>query len=149
MRMTGFLAAGLASAALAAPPSIETFASRPRVEGVTISADGRYLAVVMTHAGKGAVLVRERSNAETQNGRMVLAEPEHFRISRCRFANNTRLLCSFRAMGFDRVVYAVARLVAVDADGRNMKVLVQNPMWRRASSRTGCCTGIRGISTPC
>jgi len=127
MRPTGLLLAGLASVGLAAPPAIETFASRPEVEGAAISPDGRYLATIQTHVGKGALLVRERINGEFQGGTGLLAEPEHFQISWCRFATDTRVLCSFRSMGSESgVIFAVARLVAIDADGRNMKVLVQN-----------------------
>jgi len=127
MRLRGLLAIGLASTALAGPPSIETFAARPAVEGAAISPDGRYLATIETLAGRGGVILRERVNGQFQGGKSVLGEPEHFRIGWCRFATNTRLLCSFHGMGFDgRVVFAATRLVGVDADGRNMKVLIQN-----------------------
>jgi dipeptidyl aminopeptidase/acylaminoacyl peptidase len=133
MRLTAILTIALAGMALAdppprtAPPTIETFASRPAVEGVAISPDGRYLATIQTQAGKGRVWVSERIAERFEGGRVLLAEPEHFRVSWCRFASNTRLLCSFRGMGASgRGVIAATRLVAVDADGRNMKVLVQD-----------------------
>jgi len=127
MHLTGLVATGLTTLALAAPPSIETFAARPEIEHATISPDGHYLATVEVHGGRGGVLVRELANGEVKDSRGILGEPEHFQIGWCRFASNTRLLCSFHAMGRDRgVVYPVARLVAVDADGRNMRVLVQN-----------------------
>jgi dienelactone hydrolase len=113
--------------ALAGPPSIDTFASRAAVEGAAISPDGRYLATIETQAGRGRVLIRERINDSFQSAGLLLTEPEHSRVSWCQFASSTRLLCSFRGMGLDgRVVFAGTRLVGVDADGRNMKVLVQN-----------------------
>jgi len=87
------------------------------VEGAAISPDGRYLATIETLAGRGAVILRERVNGTFQGGKSVLGEPEHFRIGWCRFATNTRLLCSFRGMGFNgRVVFAATRLVGVDAE---------------------------------
>jgi hypothetical protein len=46
---------GVASRA-ASPPSIEDFASRPQVEEVSISPDGRYLAVIQTLDGRGLVV---------------------------------------------------------------------------------------------
>jgi dienelactone hydrolase len=113
--------------ALAGPPSIETFAARPAVEWAAISPDGRYLATIETQAGRGAVVVRKRVNGKFQSGELVLGEPEHFYLGGCRFATNTRLLCSYHTMGFNGLmVYPATRLVGVDADGRNMKVLIQN-----------------------
>ena len=127
VRLTVLLAASFASGALAAPPSIETFAARAEVEGVAISPDGHFLATVVTHAGRGGVLIQQVMNGEPGGGQLVLGEPDHFHISWCRFATNTRLLCGFHGMGSEAgVVYPVGRLVAVDADGRNMKVLAQN-----------------------
>ena len=108
------------------PPSIEDFASRQSIEDVSISPDGRYLAVIRTHDGKAMTLVSDRSLGRDQTMRFVLSEPEHFRMVWCRWATNTRLLCGFRAMVKEGFVYSVTRLVAVDADGKNMRVLIQN-----------------------
>jgi hypothetical protein len=35
-------------------PSIEEFAARSRIEDVTISPDGRYLALIQAHSGRAA-----------------------------------------------------------------------------------------------
>jgi dienelactone hydrolase len=109
-----------------APPSIEDFASRPQVEDVSISPDGRYLALIQTRDGRAMVVVSDRQAGSDQILRHVLSEPEHFHLNWCRWATNTRLLCSFVGMARDRVVYSVTRLVAVDADGKKMHVLMQN-----------------------
>ena len=114
------------SARASAPPSIEDFASRQSIENVSISPDGRYLALIRAQNGKGIVVVSDRSLGKGQTMQTVLAEPEHFRIAWCRWATNTRLLCGFRAMAKERFVYSVTRLVAVDADGKNVRVLMQN-----------------------
>jgi dipeptidyl aminopeptidase/acylaminoacyl peptidase len=114
------------TARASAPPSIEDFASRQSIESVSISPDGRYLALIRTHDGKASVLVSDRSLGKDQTMQSVLGEPEHFRIAWCRWATNTRLLCGFRAMTKEMFVYSVTRLVAVDADGKNMRVLIQN-----------------------
>ena len=127
MHLTGLLAAGLTGIVLAAPHSIETFAARAAIEGAAITPDGRHVAIVQTQAGRGMVVVRERANGTLQGAKLVLAEPEHFRIVWCRFATNTRLLCGLRGMAFENdIVFSVARLVAVDTDGRHLTVLVQN-----------------------
>jgi dienelactone hydrolase len=117
---------GLTSGHAATPPSIEDFASRPQVEDVSISPDGRYLAMIQPRDGKGYAVVSDRRAGKDQAARLVITEPDHFRLNWCRWATNTRLLCGLRAMVNDRVVYAITRLVAVDADGRNLRVLIQN-----------------------
>jgi dienelactone hydrolase len=110
----------------AAPPTILDFASRPRIEDVSISPDGRYLALIQTQDGKAVAVVSDRKAGKDQVMRPVLAEPEGFRITWCRWATNTRLMCGFLGMAHDRFVYGVTRLAAVDADGKNMRVLIQN-----------------------
>jgi hypothetical protein len=110
----------------AAPPTILDFASRPRVEDVSISPDGRYLALIQTQDGKATAIVSDRQAGKDQLMRPVLSEPERFRMTWCRWPTNTRLMCGFLGMVHGRVVYPVTRLVAVDADGKNMRVLIQN-----------------------
>ena len=85
-----------AASAAAAAPSIEDFASRPQVEDVSISPDGRYLAEIRTRDGKALTFVADRNAGKDQTLRLVLAEPDHFSMTWCRWATNTRLLCSFR-----------------------------------------------------
>lgn len=117
-----FAARGLA----AGPPSIEDFASRPRIEGVSISPGGRYLALIESLDGKGIVLVVDRTPGAPAEAHPVLREPDHFYFSWCRWATDTRLLCGLRGMVREQFVYGISRLVGVDADGKNMKVLVQS-----------------------
>jgi dipeptidyl aminopeptidase/acylaminoacyl peptidase len=115
-------------AAQAAAPSLEDFASRPRIEDVSISPDGRYVALIGTRDGKATAFVEDRQAGKDQHERGVIAEPDHFQMTWCRWATNTRLLCGFRGMVNDRFVYGITRLVAVDADGKNVRVLMQNSM---------------------
>jgi dienelactone hydrolase len=108
-------------------PAVEAFAARARLEDVSISADGRYLALVETVRGKAAAVVLRRAPQERGPGQVVIEEPAHFRFLWCRWATNTRLLCSLRGMAGDRgAVYPVTRLVGVDANGRHQRVLLEN-----------------------
>jgi dienelactone hydrolase len=117
---------GMASHA-ASPPSIEDFASRSRVEGVSISPDGRYLALIQTRDGKGFVVIADRQAGKDGVLRPLFAEPDQFLFSWCHWATKTRLLCGLRAISTERgYLFPVTRLVAVDADGKNMRVLMQN-----------------------
>jgi dienelactone hydrolase len=134
--MNGFtyvLLAMIAGAAVSAaesaqaPPSIEVFAARPRISGVAISPDGRYLSLLQAQNGKAAVVVVERQGGPARSMKVVMGEPDKFRIKWCNWATATRLLCAYQAILEDYgVVYSITRLVAVDADGGNMRVLLQN-----------------------
>jgi dipeptidyl aminopeptidase/acylaminoacyl peptidase len=45
----------------------------------------------------------------------------------CRWANNSRLVCGYRAMAKEMgVIFPITRMVAVNADGSDVKVLIQN-----------------------
>jgi fermentation-respiration switch protein FrsA (DUF1100 family) len=72
----------------AAPPSIETFAARSRIEGVAVSPDGRYLSLIQTQHGTAAVVVIERKDGTAGSRKVVLGEPENFRIAWCRWATD-------------------------------------------------------------
>lgn len=118
------LLVALSAAAAVPPPTVEAFAARARLEDVTISPDGRYLAFIQTAHGHAGAVVLDR---QTQERKIVIGEPEHFHFIWCRFATGTRLVCSLRGMILGSgAVYPVTRLVAVDADGRRQRVLLQN-----------------------
>jgi dienelactone hydrolase len=111
----------------ATPPTIQDFASRPGVEGVSISPDGRYLALIQTHDGVGFVVTADRQAGKDRVLLPLFREPEHFLLTWCHWATKTRLLCGLRAITSERgYLFPVTRLVAVDADGKNMRVLMQN-----------------------
>ena len=114
------------STVVAAPTlPIEAFAARPSTSGATLAPDGEHLAIIRSTNGRGYVVVQARDF--TREPQLVMTEPEHWRITWCRFASNTRLLCGLHASVRERtLVYNTSRLVGVDIDGRNLKVLVQN-----------------------
>jgi dienelactone hydrolase len=116
----------IASGYAAVAPSIEEFASRAHTEGVSISPDGRHLALINTQAGMAAAFVADRNGGKDALVSLVMREPEHFKMSWCRWATNTRLLCSFRGIANEAgSLFPVTRLVGVDVDGKNMRVLMQ------------------------
>jgi dienelactone hydrolase len=121
------LSTSAAAPSRATPPSVGDFASRPQVEDVSISPDGRYLALIATRNGIATAVVVDRQGGANAPQRPVLSEPEHFRMTWCDWATNTRLLCGFRGMASEGgFVFGITRLVGVDADGKNMGVLIQN-----------------------
>ena len=116
-------------------PPISAFAARSLVEGVTVSPDGRLLATIQTNHGKGVVVVRERDGTGADS-HAVLSEPDRIQIRWCRWATNTRLLCGYGGMTsmYGRY-YLATRLVGVDADGKNMKVLIQDSVMAQGQNQ--------------
>jgi dipeptidyl aminopeptidase/acylaminoacyl peptidase len=108
--------------------SIEDFARERNVRDLSISPDGRYLAVVSSIDGAHVALVLDRRLGLNSEWKGILKDKEdHAQLTWCRFANATRLLCKFRGTVNDAgVIYNFTRLVAVDTDGKNQLVLLQN-----------------------
>ena len=121
------LLVGLAATpAHASPPTVDAFAARPPVEDASISLDGRYLVFIHTDGERAAAIVVDRQSPKGER-KVVMGEPEGFRFRWCRFATDTRMLCSFLAFAhWHEFAYGLTRLVAVNADGTEMRVLVQN-----------------------
>lgn len=108
----------------AEPQPIEHFARMPQIRDVTISPDGRYVAFISAADDASVIMAFDRqSNGEFQ--RLTASEPDKFDVTRCEWANNSRLLCtvSGNIRGKRYAETPFVRLIAVDADGSNLKVL--------------------------
>jgi dienelactone hydrolase len=118
-----------APGARAAPIPVEAFAARDAISDTALSPDGRYLAVVAANQDRRAVTVRDLTAVPSEAHLVLTDIPGKFDITWCRWATGTRLLCSFRGIQslIARETPLVAtRLVAVDPDGKNQLVLVQD-----------------------
>ncbi len=113
-----------AGIAAAAPLPIERFARRPQIHGVTISADGRYIAF-LSGAEDETVLMTIDRTAGGEFKRVTTSEPNKFDIGWCRWANEKRLLCGLygNIRGKKYAEAPFRRLFAVDGDGAALKVL--------------------------
>jgi dipeptidyl aminopeptidase/acylaminoacyl peptidase len=131
------LIAGTGSHAAQAP--IEAFARAPVMDLISISPDGRYIAFVSGIENQRALIVVDRTGATKLRSVMTTGMAHSFDFSWCGWANNTRVMCGLigTADANDEMrdtktraqydfKYAITRLVAIDADGSNMKVLIQN-----------------------
>lgn len=122
-----------------AAPAIAAFARIPAVTSVSLSPDGRYLAYISGVEGRQVVVTVDRQQAQPKPV-PVLAnhDSERYTVRWCSWANDTRLLCGIRAQtllltgGGQRAPgrstgggYEISRLVALNADGSDMKVLMQ------------------------
>ncbi|MHC5012544.1 MAG: hypothetical protein ACYTG6_16630, partial [Planctomycetota bacterium] len=109
-------------------PLAAAFGSRPALWGVRMSPDGSSFSFLQMHPDDLPVAVV--FDTRTGKAQLVLASvPDEFDVEWCEWANDERLLCGFAGIAKDRtLLYPVTRLVAVDADGSDMKVLLQREL---------------------
>lgn len=132
------LAAGIASTtataqdapAAAAPKVLQTpgamFGVRESVESIDISPSGT--RVVYVTPGKGAISSAYVADLAGGTHTLVTQSPGvPDRLSWCKFVTDTRLICQVRGVAdVDAGILAsYSRLMAVDADGKNLKMLGQ------------------------
>ena len=125
------LAAVLVLGTLATPVSGQTpadpaaaFGVRESVRSIALSPDGRTLAYVQPIAGQGAALYTVDLAAGSDPRVVVRADGVEQRLGQCEFVGPRRLVC--QTYGVSRVetqLFNVSRLVALDVDGTNMRVL--------------------------
>jgi dipeptidyl aminopeptidase/acylaminoacyl peptidase len=108
-------------------PQIAAFAGDKSVTDVTISPDGHYLSMLVLTPDKRAALVQDLVGHGPPRVVMLADLNQSTDLSWCRWANGTRLVCGLREMTTARngIVFVSTRLAAVDADGKNPNLLMQ------------------------
>ncbi|MET0534567.1 MAG: S9 family peptidase [Steroidobacter sp.] len=126
------LAALLFQSANAEPPPISAFARMPAVYNVAVSPDSKQVLYITSVDDYEAVVVGSTS-FEAPPKAVFASKPGEYELSWCGWANNKRILCGVSASVREGpVLYGISRLVGVDADGSNTKVLIQNSEGGRA-----------------
>src|SRR4051812_36163511 len=125
----GFFALAFCSmvvAASAAPQNLENFARRPQMRGVTLSADGRYVAFVSGLNDDSVLMTFDRTSSGDFK-RIAASEPQKFDIGWCRWASPGRVVCGVfgNTRGNKYADPPFKRLFAVNGDGTSLKVLEQ------------------------
>jgi len=117
----------LAVRAGAEPPPLEAFAQGETVAAPALSPDGRYLSWITTVRGVLGAMVKDLTATVAPAKVVMTSAPDgHYFLQWCRWASTRRLLCSVRANVHESgLILVVTRLAAVDADGTNLKVLLQ------------------------
>lgn len=114
-------------ASLPADPAA-IFGARESVEQASLSPDGTMLAYIAPAPGQGATLFVAPLDGKTPHKSVLLAAGNPERISGCKWAAETRILC--RVYGVTKLegveLAYFSRQVAIDADGANLKVVVKN-----------------------
>ncbi|SEJ58500.1 Dipeptidyl aminopeptidase/acylaminoacyl peptidase [Sphingobium sp. AP50] len=103
------------------------FGAREEIEQASLSPDGNWVAFVQPLTGQGAGLYVAdlRGSGELQTKRILAVDGKPDRLAGCQWASDTRLLCTVYGMstlGGTELV-RVSRIVAVNADGGNVKLL--------------------------
>lgn len=105
------------------------FGARPRVMQASLSPDGQQIAVIQPTAGQGAALLVSATENSAGLRPIFRASGNPERLDWCRWASNTRLLCSVYGVvqldsnAANRAPTYFSRLVAINADGSNMQEL--------------------------
>jgi dipeptidyl aminopeptidase/acylaminoacyl peptidase len=121
------LCAAVIRAAGADPIPLSAFAREPAVSSAFISPDAKQIGWIGSVKGEPHLLVMERRPGSQIKILLGPAKQESFRLQWCNWGNNTRLVCGYQAMNqLAGVIYPITRLVAINADGTDSKVLVQN-----------------------
>ena len=129
MRGRGVLAvvAAFGAAALqAAEPTAEAFGAREAAERLSLSPGGTKVAFIAPGAGQSSVLytLTVGAAADPKAALSVSGAPD--RLRDCRWVSDQRLICTIwgkvKVPEYD-IPLTYTRLVAVDADGRNQKMV--------------------------
>jgi dipeptidyl aminopeptidase/acylaminoacyl peptidase len=112
-----------AASAAAARIPLEEFASYPLMQSPHISADGKLLVYLGRVAGLPRVIVRDLGTGAEEP--ILNVDSSGYDISRCEFKNDNRLLCHLDGIvyGSNGEPYPASRLIAVNADGSDLRVL--------------------------
>lgn len=119
----GLLAGGHAPAAT--PDEATRFGKRESVSGMSLSPDGTRIAFVAPSAtGQGATLYVKGVEEGSPQSRVMTVSGKPERLDSCSWVAAERLICRIFTVtdAEDRLV-TVSRLIAIDANGQNLKVV--------------------------
>ena len=114
---------GAASWAAAADPAA-MFGAREDIQDISLSPSGTRLAFLAPGPGQGTALFTVNLTGDRTPVRALSASGNPDRLSGCYWVSDDRLLCrvyGITSLGNVRVDYS--RLIALDADGKNFKVV--------------------------
>jgi dipeptidyl aminopeptidase/acylaminoacyl peptidase len=117
----------LSGHAFASPIPPEAIVEGARIQDVSISPDGRYLAIVTRQKGTAIVMVKDRQSAGAAKPVYAPTQSLKFLPRNCHWAKAARLICrlsQFAPMGL--MEYPVdLKMIAVNPDGTHLLLLLQ------------------------
>lgn len=121
-----FAALALVSTAAIAAPSPEAiaFGARESVEQVSLSPDGKHVAVVAPAGPRGSYVYVINLEGDPGLKPVMRSTGSPDRLKFCRWTTNTRLICGVYFIAYDGDSNtSFSRLVSVNSDGSDLKVL--------------------------
>jgi dipeptidyl aminopeptidase/acylaminoacyl peptidase len=116
------------AAGQASPSSADAaarFGARENVESIALSPDGTRVAYSIPWEGQGSRLYTLEVGATKPKGVMSFNGKDH-RLAGCNWVSNTRLVCTtFAVTETTGMMLTGSRLIALDIDGTNVKMLGQ------------------------
>jgi dipeptidyl aminopeptidase/acylaminoacyl peptidase len=105
--------------------SAAKFGAREGVENISLSPNGRFVSIIQPANGSNSALVV--ADVDSAKSKVVLSgDSAPWRLSWCGWASNDRLVCSLYSIMSDTgSLVPFTRLIAVNADGTNLKLLGQ------------------------
>ena len=121
--MLAAVLAALQPAATATPDPAIAFGARENVEFIALSPDGTRLAYAIPREGQGSRLMTVDVGT-TQPRHVISVDGSRQRLAGCDWVSNRRLVCTvFGVADSSGVLVTATRLIALDLDGTNVKIL--------------------------
>lgn len=121
------LLSGVIAVPVTAEPSkqAKAFGAREFIQDISLSPDGKRVAIVEPDAGRGArLIVADFATGAMTPVTSVSGDPERF--DSCHWTNNTRIVCRIYGQTTDvGFLTGFTRMIAINADGSNPKMLSQ------------------------
>jgi dipeptidyl aminopeptidase/acylaminoacyl peptidase len=121
--MAGLALASSASAAEApANAAAAAFGARQQVQSVSISPDGKRIAIIEPTSGRGAALLVTNLDGTPELKPIMLSSGAPDRLQHCSWSGNSRLVCDvYMIETINAQKYGLTRMVAVNADGSDVR----------------------------
>jgi dipeptidyl aminopeptidase/acylaminoacyl peptidase len=110
----------------------EAFGTLPFAYYTRLSPDGSKVSFLHHHADRDASVVIVFDLAQGKSRPVLASDPSNNDITWCEWANEERLLCGARRIIRDGYIrYPITRLMAINADGSDFKMLLQHKLQSR------------------
>lgn len=109
------------------------FGARPSIQGIALSPDGRRVLYLEPDSTRGMSLIVANADGTGNPIRTTATSGDTANLDWCDWASDERIVCSLYGSVELPVLASFVRLLAIDADGSNLKQLGQNSMRARYS----------------